>query len=404
MKKTLWALTLSGMALASCVVAPPPSSSLPSSPSSDATSGGTGKDEGFLAGSRVMFSEFYLGSSALTRAVEIANYGETAEDLSQYSIRIFRGNATEKAEYVIPLSGNLLPGETYVVAYDKNAEAVDADLLSPDFVCDGSWPLGLYLGNARVDTLGEIGNGNRFADGVIVRKNERRVAREAFAPYDWVRYHREDASNLGHAECPISQERLTAGPKLTAEDFALPYAQEGGKLGAGGVAEVRVDSYGDGDTTVFDLPPELDELGLGGKSFRYQNIDTPETQHGTTINAQPWGYAAADWNNAILRSAKHILIQSVRDGYLTETYGRMLGFVWYATVDDPAPSDYRNLNFETVLNGYSKVAFSDAATDRMMSDGLSYYAYFVDAHEGAAEAGIKVHGERDPNFDYHSSL
>ena len=90
----------------------------------------------------------------------------------------------------------------------------------------------------------------------------------------------------------------------------------------------------------------------------------------------------------------------MKGGYLTETYGRLLGYVWYTLEENPTPSDYHNLNFETILNGYSNVAFSSVASDTMKSDGVSYYSYFLDADHGAEEQGIKIHGEKDPDFDY----
>ena len=385
------------LALCSCAGDLPSSSEAPSHDFSSSTSAETPE---FQEGSPLLFSEFYLGSSAATRAVEISNYGDAPILLSAYSIKIFKSNSlTPTYEIAFP-DVTLGPNEAYVVAYSQNSEPVDADLLSDDLITNGAWPMGLYAGETRVDTLGTIGYDVAYCTGSIVRKNERRIGREYSRPYDWVRYEASDASHLGEAACPVSQDRLSEGPLLTQEEFDTPYCTENGLYGMGGVLEVGLVSLGDGDTTVFSYPSELTSLGYSGKSFRYQNIDTPETQHGNTIQAQPWGYAAKRWNNDTLRSAKHILIQSVKGGYLTETYGRLLGYVWYTLEENPTPSDYRNLNFETILNGYSNVAFSSVASDTMKSDGVSYYSYFLDADHGAEEQGIKIHGEKDPDFDY----
>lgn len=385
------------LALCSCAGEVSSSSEVPSQES--LTSSST-EDPEFLNDSPLLFSEFYLGSSAATRAVEISNYGDQGVLLSAFSIKIFKGNSLAPT-YEIPLPDVILePNEAYVIAYSKNDEPVDADLYSDDLVTNGAWPMGLYRGDTRVDTLGTIGYDVAYCTGSIVRKNERRIGREYSRPYDWVRYDASDASHLGDSACPVSQSRLSQGPLLTQEEFDTPYCTENGLYGMGGVLEVGLVSLGDGDTTVFSYPSELTSLGYAGKSFRYQNIDTPETQHGNTIQAQPWGYAAKKWNNDILRSAKHILIQSVKGGYLTETYGRLLGYVWYTNEENPSPSDYRNLNFETILNGYSNVAFSSVASDTMKSDDVSYYSYFLDADHGAEELGIKIHGEKDPDFNY----
>lgn len=405
MKFFPWAFALSSLLLVACAT-PDGSESSADQTTSESSSGvfssSIESSSEFLEGSNVLFSEFYLGSSVGTRAVEISNYGTEDIDLSEYQIEIYHGNALEP-EYRIPLPKKTLePMGAFVVAYEGNAEPVEADLLSKDLVCNGSWPLALIHNGQRVDTLGQIGNGQLFAEGVIRRKNERRTGRDRLFLYDWIHFDAMDASNLGNSVCPVSLERMNVGPLLTQEDFDTPYMDETGEKGLGGAVEVGLGSLGDGDTTTFVYPSELSKFR--GSSFRYQNIDTPEVQHGNSIQAQPWGYAAKYWNNDILRSAKHIVIQSVKGGYLTETFGRMLGYVWYTNKTNPEPEDYRNLNFETVREGYSKVAFSSVASDKMKSDGVSYYAYFRDAHYGAEEKGIKVHGEKDPSFSYGPSL
>jgi hypothetical protein len=94
------------------------------------------------------------------------------------------------------------------------------------------------------------------------------------------------------------------------------------------------------------------------------------------------------------------MVQSVKGGDLTETYGRLLGFVWYTNVSDPKPEDYVMVNHDIVEAGFSKIAFSGVATSQMNYRDLSYYAYLVDANNYAAKLGLKVHGETDPNFNY----
>ena len=353
----------------------------------------------FKEGSKVMFSEFYLGESVTERAVEVSNYGEATIDLGQYRIIIFHGGALEP-EYDIPLSGSLGPSASYVVRYSESVGITQYDLSTPDFVTNGTWPVALVHQGNIVDVLGTIGHQLTFADGTIVRKNEYRVARFSSEPYDWITYPRADMSHLGSSSCPLSEQEILEGPKLTAEDFARPYVGEG-VLGGGGAVEVSLGYVGDGDTTTFDdLPYSLIERGLDGDSFRYQNIDTPEIQHGTSINAEPWGYAAKRWNNNILRNAKHIVIQSVLNSNITETYGRLIGYVWYSNVQNPQPGDYINLNHQTILEGYSKIEFSGSKTTRMLSKGISYYDYFVDANNRGLRDGYKVFGEIDPEFAY----
>ncbi len=383
-------LALSAVLLFSCA-----SSSNPSVSSADSSSD-LSSDGDFESRSPLLFSEFFLGESYKDRVVEIANYGDDPISLSSYSIRIYKSTALTPS-FFIPLGDSILKaGETFTIAYQE-IEGLSIDLVSDQLMNNGTWPMGLFKGEMRVDTLGEIGMANAFAsDEVIIRKNEFHEGREKSVRYDWIGYPRGYSDNLHDSICPVSEEYLRQGPKLSEEEFALPFASSLGK-GTGGVAEVSVSGYGDGDTTYFEYPSSMKEFY--GHSFRYQNIDTPEVQHGNTIQVQPWGEAAAKWNNEQLRKAKHILVQSVLDGALTETYGRLLGFVWIADKDDPSPEDYRNLNYLTILNGYSKLAFSSDSC-AMKSGEITYNSYFKDANAYGIKAGLKVFGEKDPDFNY----
>ena len=392
MTKKIWPVLAASLLLSvSCRDTGFDHSSSPSVDSSDSL-----KNKEFEKGSPLLFSEFYLGDLTKNRVVEVANFGTEPISLKNYSIRIYRGTE-KKTSFTISLGDKTLqPMETFCVAYSQIEEQIHYDMVSPDFMNNGTWPMGLFRGETRVDTLGEIGYANAFASNeVIIRKNEYRIGREKGERYDWIGYPAGYSCNLGQAVCPISEQELLAGPKLTEEQLQLPYAKE--NKGTGGAVEVTLSHLGDGDTTVFNYPSSMNEYK--GRSFRYQNIDTPEVQHGNTIQEQPWGEAASKWNNGILSSAKHILIQSVEGGALTESFGRLLGFVWVSDKENPSASDYRNLNHWTVLEGYSKYAFA-SATSTMMSGDLRYNSYFSDAHARGVKTGIRLFGEKDPNFNY----
>ena len=392
MTKKIWLVLAASLLLSvSCGDPGFDHSSSPSIDSSDSL-----KDKEFEEGSPLLFSEFYLGELIKNRVVEVANFGTEPLSLKNYSIRIYHG--TEKTtSYTIPLGDKKLQSmETFCVAYSQIEEQIHHDMVSADFMNNGTWPMGLFRGETRVDTLGEIGYTNAFASNeVIIRKNEYRIGREKGERYDWIGYPAGYSSNLGNAVCPVSEEELLAGPKLTEEQLKLPYAVD--NKGTGGAVEVTVSHLGDGDTTVFNYPSSMSEFR--GCSLRYQNIDTPEVQHGNTIQEQPWGEAAAKWNNQILSSAKHILVQSVEGGALTESFGRLLGFVWVSDKDNPTAADYRNLNHWTILEGYSKYAFA-SATSIMMSGELRYNSFFADANARGLKTGIRLFGEKDPNFNY----
>jgi endonuclease YncB( thermonuclease family) len=356
----------------------------------------------FVGDSPLIFSEFDGGSSSTNRAVELTNLSGEAIDLSAYSIAIYRGDS-KTPTYFVPLQGSLAAQASYVIASDSaNTDfQAKANLVSPNLINNGTYPMLLLKGEQRVDTLGFPGYQTSWGyQSSIVRKKEFFSGTDTFVADDWVYYAADDLSHLGNSSCPLSEASLLDGPRLDESVFSLSYIGSNG-LGAGGVAEVSVAYYGDGDTTDFNYPSEINAAGYeDGHPFRYQNIDTPETQHGTYIQAQPWGYAAADFTNGLLRNASHILVQSIAGGDLTETYGRLLGFVWYTTVTAPSASDYRMLNHQIVVNGYSKVAFSGVTTSQMISNGLSYYSYLFDGNNHAERLGLKVHGEKDPNFTY----
>ena len=108
-----------------------------------------------------------------------------------------------------------------------------------------------------------------------------------------------------------------------------------------------------------------------------------------------------NYTNNILKNTKHILIQSAygSGAQLRETYKRLLGFVWYTYEDNPKASDYKLLNYELVYEAYG--AFMAGSTlDDMLSNEIPYYYYFNYASDLAKSKGIKIHGEKDPNFNY----
>ena len=388
--------------LAGCYDTASSSSAQISSFSSSTTSSASSSGEvfySFVPDSPLVFNEFDSGSSANDRVVELANTSSSALDLSVYSLAIYRSN-DKFPSYRVALEGTLASHDVYVVASDSSKTSIKAaaDLVSASLVNNGSYPMVLLRGEERVDTLGTPGYQTNWGiKSSLVRKDEFRFGRDLYEADDWIYYQVDDYSHLGTYAAPLSDELMLAGPRLTETDLSAPYVD--GSVGGGGAVEVTVSSYGDGDTTRFRLPSSLSGTYGTTSSFRYQNVDTPETDH-QNIQAQPWGYAAADFTNGLLRAARHILIQSIKGGSLTETYGRLLGFVWATTVEDPAPSDYVLVNHEIVVNGYSKVAFSGVATSQMMYAGVSYYSYMVDGNNHAAKLGLKVHGEIDPNFDY----
>jgi endonuclease YncB( thermonuclease family) len=100
-----------------------------------------------------------------------------------------------------------------------------------------------------------------------------------------------------------------------------------------------------------------------------------------------------------LKSATKILVQSVKGGSFRESYGRLLGFVWYATVENPQLCDFKLLNYELILEGYANLGAEDDLKE-LYSEYSYYKSYFEFAFLWAQKSGKKIHGEIDPDFEY----
>lgn len=163
----------------------------------------------------------------------------------------------------------------------------------------------------------------------------------------------------GESETPITDS-------LTLE----PSDYEGKSFDEDGIQEVSLRGCTDGDTASF--------TGVG--AVRYLNIDTPES----TGVVEEWGIAASDHMCELLTEAETIVVESEPNpsvGKYDSSGSRVLGYVW---------ADGKLTNLEMIERGYSKVS----------SAPLSKYGdYMQIANQNAANLGLKLHGEDDPDFD-----
>lgn len=357
----------------------------------------------FKSGSSLIFTEFFKGSFTSDRAIEIGNIGNSSIDLSKYSIVIYKSGSYDNP-YEIKLSGTLDAKSTYVIAYKNANESIKnaANQLDDELPNIGSYPMIITDGTYFYDTLGTLGYSISYCGDLdLVRKNEYMVGQEKFEAYDWIGYSNTEYSRLGVLECPLSEEELLEGPRIDEPYKNSSFFKEGSTtLGGGGYIDVTVKSLVDGDTTKFYYPDEVNNAGYpDGTSVRYENIDTPEIYHGGNSPADPWGDAAKDFTNGLLNKAKRIRLQSLPDVSITETYGRLLLYVW-ASNEDSGDDSFYMVNHQIVLNGYSNVAFSGDTSSKMLYKGISYYQFLIDAQNKAAKEGLKIHGEKDPNYNY----
>lgn len=324
------------------------------------------------------------------RALELYNISDKIVDLSKYQIEIDLYNSSK----VISLSGQLNKNETYVIAYTNASEELkaSADFITSDLMFNGTQVIKLKKKNKIVDIIGmEDYQINYYTDISLVRKSEFLIGRNTFEEYDWIRYNCDNYNYIGSIETSITNEELLAGPVLTEEFLNAPYFKKASNddfVGAGGVMEVSVSSYVDGDTTVFKCDPTINSaMGLNSTMrVRYQNIDTPESYKG---NVQEFGLVAKEYTLSKLAFADKIVMQSILDGPITETFDRMLAWVWV---------DGTLLNHEIVKAGYSELAFS--SVDTMLYKDVSYSNFLYDAQLYAKKNKKGKFGEIDPYWDY----
>ncbi len=357
----------------------------------------------YKAGSSLIFTEFFKGSSTADRAIEIGNIGNSSIDLSKYSIIIYKSGSYD-SPYEIKLKGNLEAKKAYVIAYKDANDSIKnvANQLDDELPNIGTYPMVITDGTYIYDTLGTLGYNVSWCDNLdLVRKNEYMVGQEKFEPYDWIGYSNTDYSRLGVLSCPLSEEEILKGPRIADPYKDAAFFKEGSvTLGGGGFVDVTINKLIDGDTTKFNYPSVVTDAGYkNGTSVRYENIDTPEIYHGGSSPADPWGDAAKDYTGSLLTAAKRLRVQSLPNVSVTETYGRLLLYVW-ASNEESGDDSFYLVNHSIVLNGYSSVAFSGDTSSKMLYKGISYYQYLIDANNKATKEGLRVHGQKDPNYNY----
>ena len=353
---------------------------------------------------KLFVSEVYASNeSTFGKAIELGYIGDFELNLEGYRLQIFSGKTLKKT---IAFTSNdvVSPNGTYVIAnktndvYDYHSKA--NMILDDDYIFGSNV---IKLVNPHNQVFETFGSEMKYDYALYSSHLKLPVFYgPSTAKYDLLKYINvrvdENYSYLGNLECPFyNQQDVLDGPKITEELFSLPF--EDGSMPGGGFAEVTVASCGDGDTTVFNFKDEYANVDRQERT-RYMNINTPEISHSPDGSGEePWGVAAMKYNNDILKSAKKILVQSVKGYGFREVYGRLLGFVWYSNVENPTLSDYKLLNVEMVREGYAYFGGSDPLKE-LYSGDIYYNTYFDYAYLYAQNSGIRIHGEIDPDYDY----
>ncbi len=362
------------------------------------------KERSKKTNSPIIFSEIHIGTNVGNWAVELANTSSKTVDLSKYSIDIYQGSSkTRKVN--IPLQGNVEPNSTYTICYEEASQEIKdkSNFVSPLLYIDGTYPLVLTKSNKKMDVLGVVGYRYDYASSrSLVRKSNYMIGRLEYDEYDWLRHSEDNCKYLGNLDNSVSEGELLEGPHLTKEDFERPFAIDG-SIAGGGAIKVDLAYTGDGDTTNFYIPYNEQKYGISSReSIRYMCINTPEIAHGYGEVSDPWGDKAKEFNNKIINSSKSFAISTSTGYYLRETYGRIMGYVWVSDKLNPEPEDYTLLNFLMIKEGYSTLRFLDGKenNDPMFYKDIRYTSYMRNAEIVAQRAGLKVHGQLDPDFNY----
>ena len=393
-KKNLIILMIASFTLTGCIRRGGKKSSSSGSVDSSSNSGGSSAE---FVGGDLIFSELYVGEVYADRAFELANVGKEELDLSKYTVKVFRDAGAENPvpTETIKLSGHLSPNKACVVAYDGASQVIldKANIIVNNFLNDGTFPM--TINNSDGDIVDYLGYPGYFYDVANHADTVRKVeclSASTFSAYDWIRYPVSCLDNLGNLNC-LDNDTIYNGPKLSQKDFDNPYVVDG--HGGGGCLKVTLSSTIDGDTTRFNFGNSLAAYDISGTyPMRYYGINTPELPHGGNP-ADPYGYEARDFTNSIINSSKHFVVQSVRGYSLTETYGRMLGYVWVSNLNNPQPEDYVLLNHYILLNGYARVGHIDRGgyNDYMLYNGISYTEYLYDAQQYAIKNKLHIFEE-----------
>ena len=234
----------------------------------------------------------------------------------------------------------------------------------------------------------------------MIRLKEHFKARPVYRELDFLRASKKDMKYLGNTNCPLTLDEFLKGPKLDEKVYGNePFLNADGSP-KGGYVPVTIRSLGDGDTTQFNWPKGSGISNSYKERVRYLLCDTPETYHGPGgVDPEPFGQEAQRYNNNKLSNASKIYVQSNKDYSVHDTYGRTLGYVWYADVKNPKTSDFKLLNYELVLLGLARATFRERY-ETMISNDIYYSEYFKYAFKLAEEQGLKIHGEVDPEFNY----
>jgi len=349
----------------------------------------------------VVISEVYVGNSLIDSCLEIANTGTSSINLTGYQLVLYKDK--NNIDYTYTFKETLEASKTMIFANNTfdaaSKNIVDYINIGGDFIYGRNYIELLDSNGTLIDCVGYKGIQVTYVEKQsLIRLKEFSEGFGTFDSLHFIKVKLGVSKYLGNIEAPLSVEEIRKGPSIDEEYSNYEFCSSDDKP-LGGCVNVNLKALGDGDTTQFTYPSEYSRFDDYSHRIRYLLINTPEVDHGSSssIVAEPWGKAAQELNNTLLSGAKKIIIQSNRNFSLTETYGRVLGYVWYSNEANTTLKDYKLLNFIMVQEGLARFSTYDKY-ETMYSGDVLYFDYINYVYEEAYQKGIKIWGETDPDF------
>jgi len=155
--------------------------------------------------------------------------------------------------------------------------------------------------------------------------------------------------------------------------------------------KVTLGAVTDGDTASFTT------VNGTYMRVRFLGINTPES----TAKVEPWGVKASKWMATVFEKAVDFCLVTDVDvhGTLDSSGSRALAFVWYKTAanDELHPNQWRLYNLECVEQCYSENFLFE-------ENAMGYLDPFLTAHERGETCGYRVHGAKDPDYNYAKTV
>ncbi|BAO76987.1 endonuclease [Winogradskyella sp. PG-2] len=135
---------------------------------------GTTLNSGSGGSSTELFISEYVEGSSYNKAIEIANFTGSSVDLSIYDLRR-NTNGGSSWDTALPLSGNVVSGDVFVVSHSSASAAVlaEADIATAasTMTFNGNDPVGLFKNGVLIDVVGTFNNGtSNFAANTTLRR------------------------------------------------------------------------------------------------------------------------------------------------------------------------------------------------------------------------------------------